>query len=94
VPTGTRIPTALTNNLWDRKLDSGSRVSLICRRRRRAAASQADGNNAGEHLRRELRVRRAIPYENDLARPSNAALFAKLKWQSITHYEGELDSTN
>jgi hypothetical protein len=33
VPTGTRIPTAFTNNLWDRKLNSGRRVSLICRRR-------------------------------------------------------------
>jgi hypothetical protein len=33
VPTGTRIPTAFTNNLWDRKVDSGRRVSLICRRR-------------------------------------------------------------
>ena len=33
VPTGTRIPTASTNMLWARKLDSGRRVSLICRRR-------------------------------------------------------------
>ncbi len=33
VPTGTRIPTAFTNTLWARKLDSGRRVSLICRRR-------------------------------------------------------------
>ena len=33
VPAGTRIPTAFTNNLWDRKVDSGRRVSLSCRRR-------------------------------------------------------------
>jgi hypothetical protein len=33
VPTGTRIPTAFTNTLWAWKLDSGRRVSLICRRR-------------------------------------------------------------
>jgi hypothetical protein len=33
VPTGTRIPTAFTNTLWARKLDSGLSLSLICRGR-------------------------------------------------------------
>jgi hypothetical protein len=37
VPTGTRIPTAFINTLWDRRLESGRQRELICRRRACAA---------------------------------------------------------
>jgi len=54
VRTGTRIPTAFTNTLWDRKLDSGRQREFDLSPQGCAAASQADGNSGGEHLPRGL----------------------------------------
>jgi len=53
VPTGTRIPTAFINTLWNRRLESGCQRELDLSPQGSAAASQADGNNEGEHLPRE-----------------------------------------
>jgi hypothetical protein len=39
VPTGTRIPTAFTNNLWDRKPDIGPSREFDLSRQGSAAAS-------------------------------------------------------
>jgi hypothetical protein len=53
VPTGTRIPTAFINTLWNRRLESGCQRELDLSPQGSAAASQADGNSGGEHLPRE-----------------------------------------
>ena len=53
VPTGTRIPTAFINTLWDRRLESGRQRELDLSPQGSAAASQADGNSGGEPLPRE-----------------------------------------
>src|ERR1700685_1878556 len=53
VPTGTRIPTAFINTLWDRRLESGRQPELDLSPQGSAAASQADGSSGGEHLPRE-----------------------------------------
>jgi hypothetical protein len=57
VPTGTRIPAAFTNTLWDRKLESGRQGVFDLSPQGSAAASQADGNSGGEHLPREQGLR-------------------------------------
>jgi hypothetical protein len=57
VPTGTRIPTAFINTVWDRRLESGRQRDLDLSPPGRAAASQADGNSGGEDKPRE-QVRR------------------------------------
>ena len=43
VPTGTRIPTAFINTLWDRRLESGRQRELDLSPQGSEAASQADG---------------------------------------------------
>jgi hypothetical protein len=49
LPTGTRIPTAFTNTLWDRKLDTGRQREFDPSPQGSAAASQADSKNGQEH---------------------------------------------
>ena len=53
VPTGTKIPTAFINTLWDRKLDSSPQREFDLSPQDSAAASQADGSSGGEHMPRE-----------------------------------------
>jgi hypothetical protein len=53
MPTGTRIPTAFINTLWDRRLESGRQREPDLSPQGSAAASQAGGNSGGEHLPRE-----------------------------------------
>jgi hypothetical protein len=53
VPTGTGIPTAFINTLWDRRLESGRQRELDLSPQGSAAASQADGSSGGEHMPRE-----------------------------------------
>jgi hypothetical protein len=53
VPTGTGIPTAFINTLWDRRLESGRQRELDLSPQGSAAASQADCSSEGEHMPRE-----------------------------------------
>jgi hypothetical protein len=61
VPTGTRIPTAFINTLWDRRLESGRQRELDLSPQGSAAASQADGNSGGEYVPgEEVRVLKEV----------------------------------